>query len=120
VENAHQIVDFSTLYQPDDTGPVKARAVLRAFLEPNLCGVDRGYDPETGRSVFKFKALIQLIYWQVADWINGERLRACEECQTIFFASDDRQRFCPPPQGINESRCARRARMRALRYPDKK
>jgi hypothetical protein len=65
--------------------------------------------------VFKFKALIQLIYWQVADWINGKRLRECQECQTIFFASDDPQRFCPSSQKINESRCARRARERARR-----
>jgi hypothetical protein len=36
-----------------------------------------------------------------------------------FFAHDGRQRFCPPPQGIKESRCARRFRMRARRAGQK-
>lgn len=93
LERAYQTIDLSTLYKPDDTETIKARALLRAYLAPNLGGVERGYDPETGRSVLKFTALIQLIYWQVADWIDGERLRRCEECQTPFFARDDRQRF---------------------------
>ena len=117
---ASQTIDLSTLYKPDDTETIKARALLRAYLEPNLRGVERGYDPETGQSVLKFTALIQLIYWQVADWIDGERLRRCEECQTSFFARDDRQRFCPRPLalGPGESLCAKRFHMRALRNTD--
>jgi hypothetical protein len=115
-----QTVDIVRLYKPGDAAPVKAKALLKAFLAPNLGAVERGYDPKTGRTVFRFKALIQLIYWQLADWIDGGRLRQCAECQTYFFAEDGRQRFCPPPLGVDESRCARRARMRALRHPDKK
>jgi hypothetical protein len=110
----HQ-VDHTTLWKPGDLEDDKARVLLREFLVPNLGMVERGYDPKTGRTVFKFKVLLQLIYWQLADWIDGGRLRQCAECQTPFRAADGRQRFCPPPYGVNESRCARRARERARR-----
>lgn len=100
----------------------KAQALLALRLEPNLSGVDRVYDAETGKSVFRFRSLIQLIYWQIADGINGDRLRQCRECQAYFFADHDSREFCPPPrvddEALNrkkESRCAKRHNQRGRR-----
>jgi hypothetical protein len=114
-----QMLNITTLYAPGSSLTKKTHALLQACLAPNLGQVGRVYDSESGRSVFQFQALIQLIYWQLADWINGERLRECRECHMYFFAHDGRQQFCPPPQGIKESRCARRFRMRARRAGQK-
>lgn len=119
----YHVLDMPTLYPPGAHLEEKAQALLRACLAPNLGNVERVYLPEAGRKAmpkigrtgFRFHALIQLIYWQLADWINGERLRECRECHMYFFAHDGRQQFCPPPQGIKESRCARRFHMRARR-----
>jgi hypothetical protein len=92
-----------------------AQQFLARLITPNLAGVPRIYDGK--RSWFEFRALIQLIYWRLADMAGSSSLRQCEECSTYFFCSDPRQRFCPPPTGIRESRCAKRQRMRQLRVP---
>jgi hypothetical protein len=92
-----------------------AQELLAGLITPNLAGVQRIYDGK--RSRFEFRALIQLIYWRLADMAGSSSLRQCEECSTYFFCSDPRQRFCPPPAGIRESRCAKRQRMRQLRGP---
>jgi hypothetical protein len=90
-----------------------AQDFLARLLTPNLAGVQRKYKWKSGR--FEFRALIQLIYWRLADVAGSSSLRECEECSTYFFCSDPRQRFCPPPAGIKESRCAKRQRMRQWR-----
>jgi len=107
------------ILSPKESIPQKARKLLATLLKPNLGSVERIYDPRTGRSVFKFKALIQLIYWQVADWINREGLQQCQECKVYFFARDRRQKFCPPTDGGRESRCSRRRRIREWRNQQK-
>lgn len=108
-------IDVQTLFPSAMSDTEKAKALLAACLEPNLGNVTRVYDPKTGKSVFRFTALIQLIYWQIADWAGRERLRECEECHTYFFAHDGRQKRCPAPNGEKESRCAWRARQRKQR-----
>jgi hypothetical protein len=92
-----------------------AQELLASLMTPNLAGVQRTYKWKSGR--FEFRALIQLIYWRLADVAGSSSLRQCEECSTYFFCSDPRQRFCPPPAGIRESRCAKRQRMRQWRGP---
>jgi hypothetical protein len=92
-----------------------AQELLARLITPNLVGVQRIYDGR--RSRFEFRALIQLIYWRLADMAGSSFLRQCDECSTYFFCSDPRQRFCPPPAGIRESRCAKRQRMRQWRGP---
>jgi len=90
-----------------------ARRLLETLIDPNLEGVKRHCDGKESR--FEFVAPIQVIYWRVADLAGSPYLRQCVDCNTVFFASDARQIFCPPPQGIRESRCARRYRMREIR-----
>lgn len=98
----------------DESDPIgSAYRVVDAVLNANLGAAVRRI--EGGKSVLQFTSLIQLIYWRVADYRNGERLRQCEECGTWFFATDARQRYCPPAGGRRESLCGKRARARGLR-----
>jgi hypothetical protein len=83
------------------------------MLNPNVEGVPRICDGKESR--FRFTALVQVVYWQLADLAGSRYLRQCLECKTLFFASDNRQVFCPPPAGVRESRCAKRHQMRELR-----
>ena len=51
----------------------------------------------------------------VGGFCRFANLRQCIECKTPFFATDNRQRFCPPPAGVRESRCGKRHQMREFR-----
>jgi hypothetical protein len=83
-------------------------------LDPNLARVDRVYDPGRGVSLFRFRALIQVIYWQLADRFGKVPIRQCA-CGLWFFSADPRQKYCPPPPEVSESRCSAKYRMRRLR-----
>lgn len=89
------------------------RGLISALLNPNLEGVSRVCDGKESR--FRFTALIQIVYWRLADFAGSRYLRQCIECKTPFFATDNRQRFCPPPAGVRESRCGKRHQMREFR-----
>jgi hypothetical protein len=92
-----------------------ARVFVARLLNPNLGAVDRIYDAALGQSVFRFKSLLSLIYWRLADASAAEDLSECHECGAVFFADDAREVYCPPPPGVRESRCGRRFRMRRAR-----
>jgi ribosomal protein S27AE len=53
-------------------------------------------------------------YWIIADASTHERIRACKECGTVFFAHDERQEFCPAIY-TKESPCSKKHRMKRLR-----
>jgi hypothetical protein len=122
--------------QPDESIPRGyARTILAEIINPNLRGLtpqlDYIYAPHGLMLVQDFVALIDLAYWQLAQFVLGQlRLARCEECGAYFSQTDKRRRFCPPDEdedkysksrgksGI-ESRCAKRARMRRLRTGSK-
>lgn len=108
--------DFDAAIE-DAGGPVSAaKCAFSMLLTPNLADVPLVIDPESGRPAFQFRALIQAVYWMLADrWGIGRRPKRCKEDGALFFADDGRERFCPPPPGVKESRCGRRWRMRRLR-----
>lgn len=114
-ENIRALRNMSALLRQEGESRVADR-LIRARLAPNLTGVRRTADG------FQFAALIQLIYWQLADGISARRqLRPCQACGTPFFVTDGRQRFCPPPpNGPSESRCGKFYRMRRLRGLERK
>ena len=97
-----------------ESEPRVARRVLDELISPSLATVTRVLDPETGTPRFRFRALIETIYWQIADLVGTSALKQCE-CGALFFARDRRQQHCPPLPGIRESPCAKRFRMRRLR-----
>jgi hypothetical protein len=90
------------------------RLVIAQLLNPNIAGVNRRYDTTRGEPVFHCRALIEVIYWQLADRLGVCKVRRCE-CGALFFAADARQKFCPPIEGKKESACAKRFYMRRFR-----
>ena len=87
-----------------------ARHLRGQLLTPNLSDVPRVFDADSERDVFEFRALIQVVYWQIADKMHGgSTIRRCP-CGALFFPTDRRQKFCPPPPGTHESRCGKRLR----------
>ena len=106
----------AALHLPPQSARVRdsARDVLSQILDPNLEGVPRATDRGRGPA-FAFRALIQLVYWRIADGFEARTpVRECA-CGARFFADHGHQRYCPAPPGIAESRCGRRYRMRDRR-----
>lgn len=59
---------------------------------------------------------LMAIYWWLAQTVTtGQTMARCEECGSLYVSTDRRQRFCPPPEGRTQSRCAARQRKRRER-----
>lgn len=67
------------------------------------------------RSVFTLHALVQVIYWKLADQLGCSSIRQCVECGRIFTHADSRIRFCPPSKGKQISRCKTSLNQREFR-----
>jgi hypothetical protein len=72
------------------------------------------------RSYWRFNAMIETVYWHLADIVDGGKVKRCEDCHGIFIQEDKRQRFCPPTYNPNppkrrHSRCGTRKRVTELR-----
>jgi hypothetical protein len=95
-----------------------SRRILAELLNPNLVGVPREYDPMANRQAFRFRALIQLLYWRLADHLGHDQIRQCR-CGTLFFALDERQmahsRTCYRRFYMQDFREGRRRRQRPVR-----
>lgn len=80
------------------TGPgqlARSRRIIAALLDPNLVDVPRRYDSTSGDVPFRFRALIQVIYWQLADQLSGgEGPRQCR-CGGWWIPLDSRQQDHP-------------------------
>jgi hypothetical protein len=105
-------------YRGDGNPILRALGILQQFLNANLGDTARRLHRVAGnsfRSVFTFKALIQVIYWKLADQIGGNSIRRCRECGRIFIARNSRLQFCPaePPKTI--SPCKSRWNVREYR-----
>jgi hypothetical protein len=84
-----------------------SRQIIASLLNPNLSGVSRTYDPVTNRPTFQFRALIEMVYWELADRLGHYQIRACR-CGALFFASDAREKS-------HSTDCYRRFYMRDYR-----
>jgi hypothetical protein len=71
------------------------------------------------RSFFGFHAVIDVVYWHLANLIDGGIVKRCEadRCDGLFIQSDPRQRYCPKRFRQQESPCATRQRQRERRLP---
>jgi hypothetical protein len=67
-----------------------SRQIIAELLNPNLIGVQRAYDPTADAPTFQFRALIQMVYWPLADRLGHYAIRQCR-CGAMFFAPDERQ-----------------------------
>jgi len=84
-----------------------ALGIVAELLNPNLVGVVRAYDAPTNMPTFRFRALIQLLYWQLADRLGHYAIRECR-CGALFFVVDGRQ-------GWHSTKCYRRFYMQEFR-----
>jgi hypothetical protein len=85
-----------------------AIGTLQHLLNANLGSTARKLQmTEVGglRNAFTFRALVEVVYWQLADQLVKGSIHQCKECQRIFMSRDPRAEFCPPDPGKKTSRC---------------
>jgi hypothetical protein len=102
---------------------LRAKGILQQFLNVNLGDTARRLQRVTRndfRSVFTFRALVQVIYWKLADQVGGSSICRCRECGRIFISQDSRLRFCAAEVGKTISPCKSRWNVRAHRKKIKK
>jgi hypothetical protein len=89
-----------------------ARTIRRVLINQNMAQMARRLQARGPQehSAFGFTALIELIYWLLADAIEGGYVSRCEACTALFTHRKPRQRFCPPRGRQKESACAIRSR----------
>ena len=99
-----------------------ARQVRREIINANMRRMYRVLHPigEKDAIAFGFNALIETIYEHLANDISkGLRIRSCEACGKYLVERRRGQRYCPPPIGWKDSKCAVRARARGRRAKSK-
>jgi len=100
--------------------------IVQSIINPNIAGIHRviGIEETNGpcRSFFMHSALIEMVYWHLADAIDGGTVKRCSSkgCGAHFIATDQRQRFCPSDNPKTESPCSIRERVRRFRKAKKK
>jgi hypothetical protein len=101
--------------------------VLRAFLiNQNIVGIYRGLtvrkDKPTDQTMFRYSAMIDIVYWHIATAIDGGTIRRCQErsCGAFFIQHHGGQHFCPPYGKQTESPCANRNRFRRFQRNQRK
>lgn len=96
-----------------------ANFIVRVIVNENITGIHRTlqYFDGKNKSFFSFRALIEVIYWKLANVIDGGIIKKCEAegCEGFFIKTDKRQRYCPPKFAQKESACAIRERVRRSR-----
>jgi hypothetical protein len=90
-----------------------AREFVVGLINHNLQGVQRELSAVGGviRSEFHARALIDVVYWKLADLAEGTHavVRRCEGCGSLFTDKDPRLKHCPG------GKCSARKRMRKFR-----
>ena len=96
-----------------------ARQIAEILINRNISGISRqlsgGVLGFPSRSCFEFRAMIEVVYWQLADKLERGGVRRCKDCGHFFVSRDKRQWYCPAPNGLKRSRCASRSNVRAHR-----
>jgi hypothetical protein len=105
-----------------------ARRMRNSLINANIARMYRWLpeqiaDPE--RSSFGFCALIEVVYWLLADTVDHGHVKLCEACGAPFVQTKSHQRFCPPRLRRKDSACAVRQRVRkylnkTTRQPEKR
>jgi hypothetical protein len=108
----------SRIARPGFRNPILvANGFLRYLINANLGDTGRRLQStESGiRTIFTFRALVQVIYWQLADQLGKSSIHRCVECGRIFTHSNIRARFCPPVGSKKISSCKSRWNVREFR-----
>lgn len=99
-------------------GPVlAANGILRYLFNANLGQAERRFQSTAQglRTVFTFRALVEDVYWQLADQLVDSSIHRCTECGRIFIHPNMKVRFCPPAAGKKISPCKARWNVREFR-----
>jgi len=105
------------------------RVTVTEMVNANIANIRQELVPRYQDLVWVriFHALIEVIWSMVGDIAvkaqqeGGGYLRRCEWCQTPFLATHKRQRFCPPPEGSQQSLCGEKYRWHKMqRNPKRK
>lgn len=110
-------------YRGSDNPIPRAMSILEQFLNTNLGETRRRLDRVAAsdfRSVFTFRALIEVVYWKLADQIGGSSIRRCRECGRLFISRNSKLRFCAPEGPKTISPCKSRWNVRQYRKRQKK
>jgi hypothetical protein len=94
-----------------------ANGILRYLFNANLGEAQRRLQSTAHglRTVFTFRALVEVVYWQLADQLGKSSIHRCVECGRIFTHPNTKVRFCPPDAGKKISRCKARSNSREFR-----
>lgn len=101
-------------------GPTDAAHAVRGhIINANLRDIYRyvEWDRGTARTYFGYTVTMSVIYWHLADVIDGGIVKRCEAdgCGGFFIQTDPRQRYCPKRWRQRESACALRMRQRRIK-----
>lgn len=75
-----------------------AWVALAAIVNPHLAGVARYLEAVPGglHSVFRPRALVDYVFWAIADSAEGKfTIRRCKGCGSLFVSADIRTEYCP-------------------------
>jgi hypothetical protein len=97
-----------------------ARQLRASIINPNLSSIVRHVmvaDDGKDRTHFGYYGRASVLYWHLANLIDGGTVKRCEarDCGAFFIQNDPRQKNCPPRWHQTESLCAQRARKRRQR-----
>lgn len=98
-----------------------ARRIRRHLVNINISGIYRelaevkpvknakGFDEVdyNDTTFFRYTALIEVIYWLLADIISAKKIRECLLCHKPFIQTHASQKYCPNTSG--RSKCANKA-----------
>lgn len=86
------------------------------MIDPYLKGIRRELEvgPERIQSVFRPDALVNVVFWELANIADGVTLiRRCKECGKLFIGTDARQQYC-------NATCSGRHRIKKFRAKPKR
>lgn len=102
-----------------------AWCIIGSIINDNLINTSRHLylNHEDGNvklvSRFKFRNLLDCIYWILADTVIGGKVKTCEFCGKLFIADSDKNRYCPKSFDDTVSKCLNRARQQNFRDRNK-
>jgi len=103
----------------------RARWLRAALINPNIRTIHRVVNVRldgTEQSFFHFHAQIEVVYWHLANVIDGGIVGRCKRpgCGAFFIQRHKSQEYCAPKYAQRESPCALWVRQRRLGQPKTK
>ena len=105
---------------------IRAKLLRAALINPNIATIHRWVKVQpsdgTEQSVFSFDGQIAVVYWHLANLIDGGLVGRCQRpgCGAFFIQRHKAQTYCAPRYAQRESPCALWVRQRRLGQPKTK